>query len=705
MSENQKKSILIVDDYQENRTAIIRMLDDLDIDIIETDSGKEAIQRMKERRPAVVLLDAEMPEMDGYQVINQMFSEEATRHIPVLLMTSNLSDRKQSLHRPLLDITDFMTRPLNKEMLVAKVKIFLELDSYRDAIKNLHGENEKLLEAMHEGVLGVDVDGRIKFANSSAIRMLRASATQLMDTYVESIFEEPIQKVEPSWEEHPIRRVCLDGNILQVEKSEFWRADGSSMKVKFAAVPVNDLDGMHIVLAFKQLTKERDSKLKLSQLSSMDPLTGLPSRTRFDDAVNDAVRRAERSKGYLAVLFLDLDHFKNINESLGHDIGDQLIKGVAERLKLCVRRNDTIARIGGDEFAILLEGIDTPQGASVAAQNLLDQFQQPFLLEGHEIFTGASIGIATYPNGGDGARSLLKNADSAAYRAKSLGRNNFQYYNADLNKLIIDRLELENDLHHVLKRSELVLDYVPVVNVHSKHVNAFEVRVRWDHPRRGMLDAEQFIPVAEDAGLIIPISEWIIETACQQVRHVMEEGGAQHDFLICFNISTNHIIHEDFAAWMYQTLQNHGLSGDNILIELTESVMMSRQQSCLEVLADLDSMNVRLALSDFGTGFAPYNLLRTLPLDVIKMNASFATEVMEETAEKTIMRHTVAMAHDLGLEVWVEGVEGVGQLQVLADMGVDWVQGAMFSESISPACFIDALQQVDATNGISGVSG
>lgn len=689
---NEKRTVLVVDDYEENRTAIANMLMKLEVRVVQADSGNAALETMRNERPALVLLDAEMPEMDGYQVINQMMSDSTVRHVPVILLTSNLSDRKQSLHKPLLEIIDYLTKPINEEVLLPKVKTFLELDRYRDAIKTLHDDNEKLLEAMHEGILGIDRQGLIKFANSAAIRMLRASPIQLVDTYVEALFEEPNHKAESDWEEHPVRKVCDEGNILQVEKSEFWRADGSAMKVKFAAVPVNDLDGMNIVLAFKQLTQERDSKDKLSQLSNMDTLTGLPARGRFEEVAEEALKRSKRLDGKLALLFIDLDHFKNINESLGHDIGDELIKGVADRLKKCIRRSDTVARLGGDEFGIVLEGLDMAQGAGVAAQNIIDQLQEPFLLDGHEIFTGCSIGIATYPNCGDTIRTLLKNADSAAYRAKSLGRNSYQFFNADLNKFIIDRMELENDLHHAVARQELSLDYLPVVNMLNNSVNGFEVNLKWNHPRRGQLHAEEFFSIAEDSGLIVGISEWMIENACMQVNQVFSEGFAGKDFMLCLNISPTHIIQENFASWLYGKMQQYGLSGKNILIEVGESVIMSRQQSCIEVLTDLHSMDVKLAIANFGTGYASMNLLRAIPLDVIKIGHGFIDNILENKTDQAIVKNLCNMALDMGLQLWVEGVASQAQKDLLQGYKIGWAQGTFFSDSISPSCFLEALE-------------
>lgn len=685
MSESDKKTVMVVDDYDENRASIVQMLDDLDISIIGSNSGKEALEQMKERPPAVVLLDADMPDMDGYQVLNQMFSDQTIRHIPVILLTSNLSDRKQMLHKPLLDVVDYMTKPINKSALLTKVKTYLELDRYRDAIKTLHDENEKLLEAMHEGILGLDKEGRIKFANTAAVHMLRANLTQLMDTYVVSIFEEPNHNAEPNWHDHPIQRVCEEGNILQVEKTEFWRTDGTAMRVKFAAVPVQDLDGMHIVLAFKQLASERSSEGKINQLSNIDQLTGLPNRTRFEEKVEEAVKRAKRVNGHIAVMFIDLDHFKNINESLGHDIGDEMIKGVSERLSSFLRRSDTVSRVGGDEFAVLLEGIEDPKNAGFAAQKMMDQVHQPFLIDGHEIFTGCSIGIATYPNCGDSAKTLIKNADIAAYRAKSLGRNNYQYFNFDLNKEIVLRMELENDLRNALQKNQMVLDFSPVIALKDNKIAGFEVKLYWQHPRMGRMSESQFRRVAEDCGLIGAISEWMIKTACERVGKLFASQPASTHLVVCLDISPYFIAQDGFASFLHQNLQENQLQGRQIMIEMCEAVVMNRQQSYLDVLTDLHTMDVKLAIADFGMGYAPFQHLRSAPLDVIKLGTQMISEIAENPQDQIIVQHLIAMAKALGKEIWVDGVNSEEQVQLLKSYGADWMQGGIVTGEVPPA--------------------
>lgn len=694
MSESEKKTVMVVDDYDENRASIVQMLDDLDISIVGSNSGKEALERMKEQPPAVVLLDADMPEMDGYQVLNQMFSDQTIRHIPVILLTTNLSDRKQMLHKPLLDVVDYMTKPINKSALLTKVKTYLELDRYRDAIKTLHDENEKLLEAMHEGILGLDKEGRIKFANTAAVHMLRANLTQLMDTYVVSIFEEPNHNAEPNWHDHPIQRVCEEGNILQVEKTEFWRTDGTAMRVKFAAVPVQDLDGMHIVLAFKMLAHERSSENKINQLSNIDQLTGLPNRSRFEEKVEEAVKRAKRGSGHVAVLFIDLDHFKNINESLGHDIGDDMIKGVAERLSNFLRRSDTVSRVGGDEFAVLLEGIDDPKNAGSAAQKMMDQVHQPFLIDGHEIFTGCSIGIATYPSCGDSAKTLIKNADIAAYRAKSLGRNNYQYFNFDLNKEIVLRMEMENDLRNALQSNQMVLDFSPVISLKTNSIAGFEVQLFWQHPRMGRMAENEFRKIAEDCGLIGSISEWVIKTTCERAGKLFAVQPDAGDLVICLDVSPHFIAQDGFANLLHESLLKHNLQGSQIMIEMCEAVVLNRQQSYLDVLTDLHTMDVKLAIADFGMGFAPFQHLRNAPLDVIKLGTELISQIVTNPQDQIIVQHLIAMVKALGKEIWVDGVDSEEKVQLLKSYGAHWMQGSIVTGAVAPSNVVNAVDQI-----------
>ena len=683
------RKILVADDTEDNRMFIETMLEDLDVEVVQVESGAQALEKLKEIEPILFILDSDMPEMDGYQVLNQMMTDEAIRHTPVLLLTANLSDRQQSLHKTLLAVTDHLSKPVSANKLVEKVEMFLELDDYRLAIKTLHEDEEKVLETMHEGLMGIDVKGRIRYANSSALRVLRTDATRLIGTYLESIFQDPIHTVCSAWDDHPVPKVCREGNILQVEKSDFWRADGTRAKVKFAAVPVSEMKDLELVFAFRELTGGRESKSKLSKLTNIDHLTGLPSRIRLEENLDHAIERAKKQHAHLAVIFLDLDHFKNINESLGHDMGDRIIKDVAGRLKQCVRQSDTIARMAGDEFSIILEGIDNPKDAGNAAQKMLDCLRVPFLIDGHEIFTGCSIGIATYPNCGDDTRTLLKNADSAAYRAKALGRNNYQYYTAEMNRQILDRIEIEHDLHHALERDEFILDYSPIVEVASNSMTGFEVSIRWRHPRRGLLEEDSFLPVAEDCGLIVPIGEWLINEACRQIYEssLVED---KKDYKLCLRVSPGHIVKPQFASWLYQRVEQYEMKGENLLIELCETVTMNRQQNCIDVLNDLHTMNVSLALAEFGMGYAPIALLRQVPLDVIKLPESIVSRLQISQVDRTIALGLIEMVHNLGLKVWASGVDNEAQLRFLVDNGADIVQGSVFSEKLTQNAIVES---------------
>lgn len=610
------------------------------------------------------------------------------------MLTANLSDRQQSLHKTLLAVTDHLSKPLSADKLVAKVKLFLELDDYRLAIKTMHEDEEKILETMHEGLLGIDAKGTIRYANSAALRLLRTDATQLVGLYLESIFQDPIHTVCSDWSDHPVAKVCREGNILQVEKSDFWRADGTKSKVKFAAVPVSEMKDLELVFAFRELTDARESKTKLSKLTNTDHLTGLPSRIRLEDTLDSAIERVKRHGAHLAVIFLDLDHFKNINESLGHDMGDRIIKDVAGRLKQCVRQSDTIARMAGDEFSAILEGIDKPTDASNAAQKMLDCLREPFLIDGHEIFTGCSIGIATYPNCGDDTRTLLKNADSAAYRAKALGRNNYQYYTAEMNRQILERIEIEHDLHHALDRKEFVLDYSPIVEVASNSVTGFEVTVSWHHPRRGVLQSDSFLPIAEDCGLIVPIGEWLISESCKQI-HESSIGDKKKDYKLCVRVSPSHIVKPQFASWLYQCVQDNEMNGENLLVELCETVTMNRQQNCIDVLNDLHTMNVSFALAEFGMGYAPIDLLRNVPLDVIKLPESIVARLQVSQTDQTIALGLIGMAHNLGLKVWASGVDNEAQLRFLVDNGADIVQGSVFSDKLAQDAIVESAVLIE----------
>jgi len=684
-SKKLQQTVLVVDDQDSARKAIVKMLDGLGVVAVEASSGRDALKRMKELNPICVVLDADMPEMDGYQVVNQMIHDASISNCPVIFLTPNLSDGKQNLHRAILDMVDVLHKPVNETALRRKVSIFLELNRHRDAIKSLNTDNEKLLEAMHEAVLGIDDRGMIRFVNSAAVRMLRTSASKLMDVYLETLLEEPNHQVESKWEQHPIYTVCKSGNILQVERSEIWRADGTSFPVKLAAVPVNDLEGMSIIFAFKELTSEKESREsndRLNQLTNTDYLTGLPTRLRIEEAIEKGVDKIKRTHKHVAVMYIDLDHFKNINENLGHDLGDGLLKAVAQRLRMCIRKTDTLGRIGGDEFVVVLTSLDSPRSAAGVAQKIMKKLRPPFLQQGYEIFTSCSIGIANYPNSGDDPRTLLKNADSAAQRAKLLGRNNYQFFSAVFNKERALQMELEHDLHHAVERNELSLEYSALFDFKKQKNAGYDAQLIWHHPRRGRIEFADVMGVAEDAGLNCDILRWAWEEAFAQMRPGSGKKVLLRHSLLNLPISPSLLMSANFFDWLSGLLRAYDVHANQLLVSVPESVLLSRSEDTDNGLLELHKSGVRLVLDNFGTGFAPLNLIKRVPFWALKVGKHFTAGIGQNEADEAIIETVAGLARKLNFHVWVTGVETDEQVAFLTSASCSWGTGRVWATQI-----------------------
>lgn len=424
--------------------------------------------------------------------------------------------------------------------------------------------------------------------------------------------------------------------------------------------------------------ERKNAENRLEFLAHFDSLTGLPNRTLFRDRLAHGISRAERLNQSLALMFLDLDRFKTINDTLGHEMGDNLLKSVAKRLRNCIRGEDTVARLGGDEFIMILEQIATPEDAGKAAQKILDSFAPPFNLGGMEIFVTASIGISIYPEDCFDIEGLLRDADTALYGAKDAGRNTFKYYTAEMNKRSLESLNMENNLRHALERREFILYYQPKISLLTGNLIGAEALIRWRHPQRGIVPPAEFISLLEDTGMINEVGRWALQSACTQNKAWMD--GGMPPFRIAVNISARQFLHNDLTKHVAEALEKSGLSPDQLELELTESLLMQEPEHADQLLRGIRALGVvRIHLDDFGTGYSSLSYLKRFPIDSVKIDASFVRDIPTDKEDDAIVLAVIAMAHSLGLKVIAEGVENEGQLEFLRLHECDVVQGYLVS--------------------------
>ncbi|MEQ8659379.1 MAG: EAL domain-containing protein, partial [Gammaproteobacteria bacterium] len=451
------------------------------------------------------------------------------------------------------------------------------------------------------------------------------------------------------------------------------------------------------------ITELKRSQTELHYLAHHDPLTGLPNRLLLCARLERAIEQAQRRHSAGALLYIDIDRFKNINDSLGHPIGDALLQFAAQRLQGCVRRADTVARLSGDEFTLLLEDIDGPDAAVQVAEKVLGAFAQPFCMEGHEIAVTPSIGISVFPRDGADIDSLLRNADSAMYEAKEKGRNAYAIYSQRMTETALERVRLENDLRRALDNQELVIHYQPQVELASGRLVGAEALLRWNHPELGLVAPDRFIPLAEESGLIVPIGDWVLRTACHAARAWLDAGVPLAR--IAVNVAGPQIRRGRLPQAVAAALAAAGLPACRLELEVTESFIMSEAEQAIDVLDALRALGVSLSIDDFGTGYSSLSYLKRLPINQLKIDRSFVRDIPDDSDDMAITGAVIALAQSLRLEAVAEGVESEAQRAFLVEHGCRYGQGYLFHKPMPAAAFTAwALAQAPAPGRLRGAT-
>jgi len=438
-------------------------------------------------------------------------------------------------------------------------------------------------------------------------------------------------------------------------------------------------------MVFHDVSTARAMTLKLAHIAQHDPLTGLPNRALLKDRLDQAISNARRHHTALAMLYLDLDRFKHINDSLGHLVGDQLLQTVALRLTECVRATDTVCRLGGDEFVILLSEVAHTQDAAVIADKILQSIRMPQLLGDRELHVTASIGIVVHPGDGTAAEALLQNADSAMYEAKNRGRNNYQFYRSELNSSANERLSIESDLRRAIERREFELHYQPIMNLRTGAVAGVEALLRWRHPTFGLVLPDRFISIAEESGLIVPIGHWVLREACGQAKSWQDAGFS--NLRLAVNISAVELRSKEFVAGVRAILTDTGFDPHRLELELTETFLMQDSKSTAVVLGAIKGLGLSLALDDFGTGYSSLSHMRRFPIDTLKVDRSFVHDLTMDAGDASVVSAIINMGRSLHMRVVAEGVEAEDQLEFLTEHGCSEAQGHHFSRPLPAADF------------------
>jgi diguanylate cyclase (GGDEF)-like protein len=444
------------------------------------------------------------------------------------------------------------------------------------------------------------------------------------------------------------------------------------------------------VIVFRDVSAARAMTLEMTHSFEHDFLTGLPNRVLLNDRIGQAIALAPRHEKQVAVLFLDLDGFKHINDSLGHPIGDRLLQSIAKRLVGCVRNSDTVSRQGGDEFVVLLTEAEQWEDAAIVAARMLIAVSETHFIDSHDLHITTSIGVSVFPDDGEDAETLIKNADTAMYQAKENGRQSYQFFKPAMNVRAVERQSIGESLRRAVERREFVLNYQPKINLKTGAITGAEALIRWNHPTRGIVSPAQFIPIAEESGLIRPIGDWVLREACQQARSWVDAGLPPTSMAV--NVSATELRDETYVQRLYATLSRTGIDPRSLELELTESVLMKHAHSAAIILQALRRSGVQVALDDFGTGYSSLSYLRDFPIDSLKIDQSFVSEVTSAGDDTSIVTAVISMARSLDLRVVAEGVETLEQLQFLQAQECDEGQGYYFSRPVPADEFAELLR-------------
>jgi len=542
---------------------------------------------------------------------------------------------------------------------------------YEASLRENRNRLQAILDSAGDGIITINRLGMVETFNAAAETIFGYAAEEVLGRNVAMLMTgadaEQHDDYINAYLYHGVSRIINIGPREVVAR----RKDGATFPMDLAISQMRLGEEVHFIGIVRDLSERKQAERALEYMSNFDPLTELPNRSLMRDRLTHAIHQAHRDDSRVAVLFLDLDRFKNINDTFGYTFGDTLLRTVAERLRACIREGDTVARLGGDEFVILLEGIHTDDNAGTVAGKILASLGQPMHIDEHEVVLTVSIGIALYP-----ADDLLRNADTAMYRAKELGRNTYQYFTADMTRRAVSRMHLEQDLRRALEREEFELFYQPQIEVAGERVIGVEALLRWRHPERGLVSPGDFIPVLEETGLILPVGDWVVRRACEQAREWQLAGLTP--LRVAVNLSALQFRESELCERVARHLEATGLDPRYLELEITEGLLVENIDATIRTLTQLHDMGLHLSIDDFGTGYSSLNYLKRFPLHTLKIDQSFVRDVTTDNDSAAIARAIIGLAESLRLKVIAEGVETAEQLEFMRREGCDEIQGFYF---------------------------
>jgi diguanylate cyclase (GGDEF)-like protein len=676
----QVSKVLVADDDSTVRLLMAAALEPHGFEVHAFENGQAAWNALQSEPFDIVLLDIDMPKLDGFTLC-RMIRTDLKSDVPVLLVTGH--DDVESIESAYeVGATDFIAKPINWALLSHRLRYVLRGSRTQQSLESARARHRATLRALPDLLIRVNNEGALVERHG-----LQDGGDAPQAESLETLLPDDAAAICLSG----VQAAIKTGNVQDVEYS--IELNGQKLRIFEGRIAAVNQDEAICVL--RDVTERREADQRIVSLAYFDPLTGLPNRQSFQEYLKLALHRSEREKAQLAVLFMDIDGFKAVNDSLGHVAGDTVLKRVSERLRTCLRMSDSlsrhvpgvpdpepsVSRLGGDEFTVLLPVIANTSDAMVVAHRIREAFVKPFMIDGHALVLSTSIGIAVYPEDAADSETLIKHADTAMYAAKANGRDQCQFYSASLTEFAVHKLKMESALRLALERNELRVHYQPIIDMATDRVTNVEALVRWQHPELGLLTPQDFIGIAEECGLIGKLGAQVLAIACRDA--VLWNRSLAHPVSVSVNLSVLQLTDPELPALVRATLDAAGLPAKLLELEITESALIEQSELTLKTLNAFREMGVHIALDDFGTGYSSLAYLRELPLSVLKIDRTFVEDLPHSAADTAIVRTIIALSDNLGLRVVGEGVERTTQADTLRLLGCASLQGFLFSKPIA----------------------
>jgi diguanylate cyclase (GGDEF)-like protein/PAS domain S-box-containing protein len=693
-AEAESATVLIVDDDARLRHSVRDLLLAYGFRCHSADSGGQALEMLSEREIDIMLLDLNMPGMDGQQVMVQAAERFPETAVIVLSGETTFESATEALRRGALD---FLRKPCAPDELYRVLNSVLHKRDLEHEVqvmqRRLEASEQRyrfIVDNSPDIIYMLDEKGRFSFVNERIGSLLGYSREELLGRHhLGLVHPEDREKARFAFAERRTGRRASTNVELRLlchdRRLPYRHLESRSIPVELSAIGIysDSKDGVYrgTYGVLRDISERKRAEELITFQLHHDLLTKLPNRALFQDRLELALSRARRNQSLLAVMYLDMDRFKVINDSLGHLAGDRLLQVVASRLRSCLRGSDTLARVGGDEFNLLLPDIAGRDDAAMIARKILDQLKAPVVIDGYEVFVSFSIGIALYPEDGKSMNELVKNADMAMYHIKGRGKNGFEFFSDNMKGIFRQQATIESGIRTALKERQFELYFQPQVDICSGRVWGMEALIRWHHPERGVILPDEFVPVAEETGLITEIGDWVLEEACRELRE-WQRGGFP-EAVLAINLSAAQLVQADFESGILEALKRNGLSGDRLELEITENVLMQEMDQAASRLQLLAAQGVRIAVDDFGIGYSSLGYLQALPLHTLKIDRSFISDIQSPDDRSSIVTAIFAMARELELEVVAEGVENEEQAAYLRRLHCSRAQGFLLGYPVT----------------------